>query len=436
MPNARIVVVGAGPAGIAAAVTAAEAGTSVTLLDQNHHLGGQIWRSEKTVAALPSARFWLKRYHQQSIETHTGTSVFAIHPHGVIHAEQPHGYLQIPYDRLIIATGGRERFLPFPGWTLPGVMGAGGLQAMVKSGLSIQGHRVVVAGSGPLLLAVADYLLQSGAIVTAVVEQTPWTKLAKFGLGLIRWPSKLWQALRLRWALRTTPLFTDAWVTQAYGEERLHSITIHTSRGKQTVACDWLACGFGSVGNIELPLHLGCQVKNNAVNVNEFMETSIPNVFCVGEPLGIGGIDCSIIEGQIAGLAASGKREDACHLLPRRQKQRQFAKRLEHAFALRPELSQLAQESTIVCRCEDVTVGQLKPFMDWRSAKLQTRCGMGPCQGRICGPATECLFGWQQGSIRPPIMPVRMQSLLASSLKEGESHALARRHACDHDPLS
>jgi hypothetical protein len=139
--------------------------------------------------------------------------------------------------------------------------------------------------------------------------------------------------------------------------------------------------------------------------------TSILNVFAAGEPTGIAGVESALLTGTMAGLAAAGKVEEAKALLPRRKKFERFAERLKMAFALRPELLALAEPDTIVCRCEDVTYEVLKSHEDWNDAKLQTRCGMGACQGRVCGPATEALFGWRPSSVRPPLFPVPLSAM-------------------------
>jgi hypothetical protein len=141
----------------------------------------------------------------------------------------------------------------------------------------------------------------------------------------------------------------------------------------------------------------------------------VPGIYCAGEPTGIGGLDLSLAEGQIAGLAAAGHHDGARALLQGRRKLDEFAAALSKTFALRDELRNLPDRETFVCRCEDVTLGQLLRHNSWRSAKLHSRCGMGPCQGRICGPAVDFLFGWQLESVRPPLMPVRVETLALQS---------------------
>jgi D-hydroxyproline dehydrogenase subunit alpha len=180
---------------------------------------------------------------------------------------------------------------------------------------------------------------------------------------------------------------------------------------RERVACDYLACGFHLVPNTELAQLLGCQMRDGYVQVDEFQQSSLAGVFCAGEPTSIGGLELSLIEGQIAGLAAAGRRQEATRHFKQREKLQGFAKALHRAFSLRPELQSLARPETIVCRCEDVPHGRLAVHKSWRAAKLQTRCGMGPCQGRICGPATEFLFQWKPDSVRPPIFPAQLKHM-------------------------
>jgi NADPH-dependent 2,4-dienoyl-CoA reductase/sulfur reductase-like enzyme len=320
-------------------------------------------------------------------------------------------FFEVAYNSLVLATGARERFLPFPGWTLPNVMGAGGLQALVKGGLPIEGRSVAVAGSGPLLLAVAAYLHKRGARIALIAEQAAAPRLARFAVDLLSEPAKLREAMRLRWQLRGIRYRTGCWPLSAEGGDRLSSVTFSDGRTSWKQPCDYLACGFGLVPNLELPLLLGCTVREGAVPVDEWQQTSIPSVFCAGETTGVGGLELALAEGQIAGHGAVGLRDRVRQLFAARSRALRFKKSLDHAFALRKELKALAHDDTLVCRCEDVPLGRLRTHESWRAAKLQTRCGMGPCQGRICGPAVEFLLGWQAESVRPPILPVPLSRL-------------------------
>ena len=412
----ELLVVGAGPAGLAAAYRAATNGLRVIVVDDNPAAGGQIWRGEHSKPKSLEAQVWFERIRSVEIEFVSGARVFQKEGKSFL-AETPKGVAEFAFEKVVLATGAREWFLPFPGWTLPNVMGAGGLQALVKTGLPIEGKRVVVAGSGPLLLAVAGYLREQGAEVLLIAEQAPLLKLARFGMGLIFNVDKAKQAFGLRkkfprkGAKAQSRYLSGCWVVKAHGEEKLESVTLVRGRKRWTVECDYLACGFHLAPNVELAELLGCEVESGRVTVDALQQTTVPDVYSAGETTGIGGLELSLVEGEIAGLAAAGKHEAALGLFAVREKHRKFARLLNRTFALRRELGSLVQPDTIVCRCEDVTFESLRAHDSWRAAKLQTRCGMGPCQGRVCGGAVEFLVGWRAESVRPPVLPVRVESL-------------------------
>jgi len=406
-----VLVVGAGPAGLAAVASAARSGAAIGLIDDNPAVGGQIWRGGPHAVHTAQAAHWVQRAGAGNVHLLTQTRVIAPLGRGALRAETVTEPLEARYEQLILAPGARELFLPFPGWTLPGVLGAGGLQALVKGGLPIRGKRVVVAGSGPLLLAVGSYLQGKGACVRLIAEQTSWTRLARFTSHVLRDPLKLGQAGGLGWSLRGVPLRTSCWVVHAHGTEQLDAVTVRRHNGARAIACDYLACGFGLVPNLELPGAWGCAAVAGAVRVDEWQHTSRAGVFCAGEATGIGGLDASVVEGRIAGFAATGQVDKARALFPQRARAHRFAAALDRAFAPRDELKALAAPDTIVCRCEDVPYSAIRQHASWRDAKLHTRCGMGPCQGRICGAATRFLCGWTQDSVRPPITAARLGSL-------------------------
>jgi NADPH-dependent 2,4-dienoyl-CoA reductase/sulfur reductase-like enzyme len=232
-----------------------------------------------------------------------------------------------------------------------------------------------------------------------------------FAVRLLLSPSKLVQAIAIKRRLLGTPYWTDSWVASTAGSERLQSVEVIRKGRPVHIECDMLACGFHLVPNTELAELLGCRIENGFVAVDENQQTSREHIYCAGEPTGIGGVDMALLGGEIAGLSAAGNDYAAAALFPRRKRLNGFAQAMNRTFQLREELKHLADSSTIVCRCEDVAYGSLIEFGDSRDAKLQTRCGMGPCQGRVCGPATEFLFGWSPGSVRAPIFPVKMEHL-------------------------
>jgi D-hydroxyproline dehydrogenase subunit alpha len=398
-----VVVVGAGPAGLVAACRVAECGRRVAMLDDNPLPGGQIWRG-----ASKEAVGWMRRAERLGVEWMSGARVFDAPAPGSLAVEMVDGECRVGYRSLILATGARERFLPFPGWTLPNVMGAGGLQALAKSGMPIEGKKVVIAGSGPLLLAVAHYLRAHGADVRLVAEQASFSAMLRFGMKLAVHPGKLMQAM----SLHTRRYITSCWPVSAQGREKLEGVTLRRAGGKTwTEACDYLACGFGLIPNVELAALLGCRLSRTGVEVDEEQQTSVAGVYAAGEATGIGGLELSLVEGEIAGYAAGGDTDRAKSLYGARASHRRFADALDQAFALRAELRDLPQSDTMVCRCEDVTMERVRACSNWREAKLHTRCGMGPCQGRICGGAAEFLFDWQSESVRPPVFPVQVRSV-------------------------
>lgn len=406
-----VLVIGAGPAGIAAALRAAECQRSVGLVDDNPSPGGQIWRGG--VVHPNGGAPWLELLSRSSVTPLYETRVFDQPAPGLLFAEAGETLVELRYKKLVLATGAREMFLPFPGWTLPNVMGAGGLQALVKSGLPIAGKRVVVAGSGPLLLAVAATLRGYGAEIVGVCEQASWRNLATFATRL-GW-RKLGQAVRLKRELAGVPFYTDCWPLSAAGHGKVERVLVSHRGSPREWACDYLACGFHLTPNTELAALLGCQLENGFVKTDRCQQTSVADVFCAGEPTGIGGVELALLQGQLAGLCAGGDHSGVVELVAQQRAMRPFAARLAKAFALRPELTALATPETLVCRCEDVTLARLRECNSWREGKLYTRCGMGPCQGRVCGPATQFILGWQPESVRPPVFPARVESLLAAA---------------------
>lgn len=407
------VVVGAGPAGLAAAVNAAESGMRVAVVDENDRTGGQIWRSNRG-ALHPNAMRWLERADRAGVRFIADATVLGRNRSDEIEIVSGDRPFRLKTERVVLATGGRELFLPFPGWTLPGVTGVGGLQALVKGGLEIRRKDVVFAGSGPLMPAVAVELQRRGAKIHAVAEQADLSRILSFGLKLARHPRKLVQALQFGFALRGVPQHFSCWPIRAEGTDRVQSVVLSGKRGTVSIPCDLLASSFGLIANTRLARLLGCSVDGRGVVVDEYQTTDVPGVYAAGECTGIGGVDVALVEGSVAGLAVAGRVDDARRLFRRRSGEQRFAAALEGSFALRRDVLQLVEDSTVVCRCEDVRWADLKDHESWRSAKLMTRVGMGPCQGRVCGSALRKLKGWTDPTPRPPLQPVPLGALMSS----------------------
>jgi NADPH-dependent 2,4-dienoyl-CoA reductase/sulfur reductase-like enzyme len=406
---ADLLIIGAGPAGMSAALAAASSGARIIVLDDNPLPGGQIWRDGPQAKVPNQARQMRERLHaNHHIRHHGGTRVIACSgPKQLLVEDADHGWL-IGYDKLILCTGARELLLPFPGWTLPGVTGAGGLQALIKGGLPVQDQRVVIAGSGPLLLASAATAKHSGADVLRIAEQASSSAVAAFALQLPRWPGKLVQSF----SLFDRHYRTGSYVVAALGNERLEGVRLRQQGNIVELACDRLACGFGLIPNTQLGQALGCALDGTALAVDTWQTTSQADHYAAGECTGFGGSELALVEGAIAGHAAVGNIAAARQLRPRRARWQGFAKALNRAFSLDPQLKSLAQADTLLCRCEDVPYAALASHVDWRTAKLASRCGMGACQGRVCGGAVQFLFDWQPSAPRPPFSPARIETLM------------------------
>lgn len=419
-----VLIAGAGPAGLAAAHAAASHGARVGLIDAQARPGGQVWRHD-IAAPLPRAARELIEALPGNVEFLALTQVLMAAERSLL-AETPQGARRLFYRSLVLATGARELLLPFPGWTLPGVTGAGAAQALVKQGWPVAGRRVVVAGSGPLLLAAAATLHAHGAQVLGILEQAPSGAVLGFAAGLWRWPGKAAQALALRARLLGIPYRTGSLVRAASGDEQLRAVEIESPRGVERIECDQLAVGYGLVPNVELAQLLGCRLAGDGaqvhVAVDDELRTSVEHIYAAGEACGIGGRDSALIEGEMAGHHAAGDIAAAAALGSRRQHARAFSEHLRRSFALQSRVHALATPETLVCRCEDVPLSALRGFASQRQAKLATRCGMGACQGRICGAALAELGlftssdsddGRDDGR-RPPLFPIRLATLAES----------------------
>ncbi|QLE70543.1 FAD-binding protein [Streptomyces rectiverticillatus] len=360
---------------------------------------------------------------------------------------------------VLFATGAYERQLPFPGWTLPGVVGAGGAQAMLKSGLVLPGQRIVVAGSGPLLLAVASSLAAAGARVPAVAEASGYLAYARRPGALAANPHKLLEAAVHGTALlrHRIPLHTRSAVTEVHGTDRVEAVTVSRldrdwrpvpGTGRR-IACDALAVGHGLAPQTEPATALGCATRRmpdgtHALVLDGLQETSVPGLWAAGEAGGTGGWQLARVEGELAGIAVAARlralpaltrSRRVRDLARRRDRMRAFAEAMAAAHAPGPGWTAWLDNGTDVCRCEEVTAGSIREAVtdlgarDARTVKLLTRAGMGWCQGRMCGAAVACLAasGTEQGTVppsaerRPLAVPVPLGSLAAGPGEPGDA---------------
>ena len=416
-----IVIIGAGPAGIAAAVTADSSGARVLVIDDNPALGGQIWRDGPHAKLPKVAQTWRTALARcQHVTVVNETRVISLPASQKLLLEDPQRAWCVAWKKLILCTGARELLLPFHGWTLPGVTGAGALQALIKGGMPVAGERIVIAGSGPLLLAAAATARMAGAKVVRIAEQASLASLVRFAAQLARWPSKRAQMLSMSPRLLDASYRSSAFVGAAHGageQHRVRAATIQYAHRTEEIACDRIACGYGLVPNAQLGQAMGCALVASApyesppLRVDQWGATSISGVYAAGECTGIAGSEAALVAGQIAGYAATESRDLAQALFPERARWQAFGTLLARHFALNPALRSLPNADTLVCRCEDVACGELAAHTAWTPAKLATRCGMGACQGRICGAAAQALFDWSMPAPRPPFSPARIGTM-------------------------
>lgn len=480
-----VAVVGAGPAGLAAAGEAARAGADVLLVDAGEQFGGQYWR-HPAAASSDVTRFhhgWrtyleLARAVEAGVEagaiTHlSSTHVWSVAPRSgqeqtapaggpnlgfilnTVPVPEVHddggqtGSKQFAAHALVLCPGAYDRQLPVPGWTLPGVMAAGGVQAFIKTQGLAPGRRVILGGTGPFLLSAAASVLHAGAEVAGVCESADLTGWFPRGAAAALVPSKgaegaEYAALLAR---HRVPYWRRSVITAVHGEDRVSAVTVsRVDEGGRPVAetarriddVDVVGLGWGFVPQAELLVQLGAEtridVDGSLVGVVEKTQAaSLPGLYLAGEITGVAGATAAVVEGRVAGRAAAGEARP-CGRGERFQRaaHRRFAHAMHHAHPMPEAWSSWLEEDTIICRCEEVPWGDVRHAVeelqatDPRSLKSSTRTGMGWCQGRICGTASSCLkdegtnsggHGEQTGladvAKRPLALPVTFEDLAA-----------------------
>jgi NADPH-dependent 2,4-dienoyl-CoA reductase/sulfur reductase-like enzyme len=428
-----LAVIGAGPAGMAGAVTAAEGGARVVLIDGGRQLGGQFYRHP---AEALGARHVERLHHGweefarlaervkalPNIDVLFGHQVWAVEPGFRVHAttgsarsgDAPGDAVRssgvtVDADAVLLATGSYERVVPFPGWDLPGVFTAGGAQALLKGDLVLPGRRVVVAGTGPLLLAVAAGLSAAGADVAGLFEANRIRGYAKHPRSLLSNPGKLVEGAEYAYRLAAgrVPVRSGHMVAAAEGTDALEAVIVARadgSGGERRIECDALAIGYGLAPQIDIGLTLGCQHQvladgTVALKVDRSQRTSVAGLYAAGEAAGVAGAQTALVEGEIAGLAVTGaaRSRRASALRRRRDRRRAFADVLRKQHPVPPLWRDRLTPETTVCRCEEVPASAITEAVaglgaaDARTVKLLTRAGMGWCQGRMCGFAVACL---------------------------------------------
>ncbi len=448
----HLAVIGAGPAGLAAALAAAARGVRVTLVDSATEAGGQFYRQTAPGlgARRPQAlhhqwRTWerlrdglaahvaagrvahLTDHHVWFVERQSGDDSgtsrdYTVHALPGPEQEEP---VTVHADAVLLATGGYEKVLPFPGWTLPGVVTAGGAQAMLKGGLVLPGRTAVVAGTGPLLLPVAVGLASAGAKVAALVESADPRSFVRHTRVLAAHPAKLAEGAQYaaELARHRVRVHVRHTVVAAHGTGRLDAVTVAALDGdgrvragtERRVPCDTLAVGHGMLPHTDLAESLGCRLDGVNVAVDDEQRTDVPGVWAAGETTGIGGAALSLAEGRIAGLSIAARldsrtpeRSSYVAAARARARLREFFAAVDIVCAPPVRWAEQVTGDTVVCRCEEVPASAIREAVDElgavdvRTVKLLTRAGMGWCQGRMCGPAVAGLTGCAETPSRRP----------------------------------
>jgi NADPH-dependent 2,4-dienoyl-CoA reductase/sulfur reductase-like enzyme len=460
----ELAVVGAGPAGLAAAAQAVDLGLAVTLVDAFDLPGGQYYKQTppilgETAAPDDHARQLLAAVEGDAVRLLAGTAVWGLFPEtGPGQSRRGDGYLLSLYGppgtprrlkarTVILAPGAYDRPVPFPGWTLPGVMTAGAALTLVKNQQVLPGRRILLSGTGPLQLVLARHLVEAGAELAGVLDANPlpwrgwrhaaavWGQWARLREGWDSWRAMQKAGAGIRWG---------HWVWRAEGDGRVERVVIGPTNGLTTavpseiLAVDTICLGHGFTPAVQLSRLAGCEHRYRPVQRSyapvrdEWLATTLVGLFVAGDGAGIGGKDVAGLEGHLAALGAArllGRNVDPDQVAGLRRaldRQRRFAAVLDALFPLSTQLADLLTDDTVLCRCEEITVGKVRRAISEgattvSAVRMLTRAGMGRCQGRMCGASLAELLARElgrsveavgQATPRPPVVPIPLDGLI------------------------
>ncbi len=462
MKEVELIVLGTGPAGMAAAIEAARAGVQVWVFDENPRAGGQIYRQLDDGFEVTNAKALGRDYERglelirefdsvaDRVRRMPDALIWGIFPDNELAFLQGDVSRSVRYRKLIIAAGAFDRPVPFPGWTLPGVFTAGGAQRLVKIQRVLPGENILLAGTGPLQLALANQIADAGGRVAAILEAgrvDHWVRTLRAAWGQWQLVSDAFKYLvgirKARIPLRREHILVEvrgngqveeAVIAEADRQWRLKPGTA------QVLQVDTVCVGYGFVPSTELTRLAQCKHRYDPLRGgwipirDEDMQTSVAGVYAAGDCTGVAGSMVALAEGRIAGIAAArslgyltdeqaGARMASCR--KRLAGLGRLRRILDEISMPRPGLYELARDDTIVCRCEELTLAEIKEALaqgatDLNEVKRMTRMGMGPCQGRMCGPALLEIVAQQKGvpseevgylNPRPPVKPVPLTAL-------------------------
>lgn len=448
-----VLIIGAGPAGLSAACAARQCGLDVTLVDEQPAPGGQLLRNIEN--PLTQALFdpkecrqgleLLKKFRESGTAYFADTTVWGVEPNKVSCTIKGESRILTP-STIIVASGAMERPVPFPGWTLPGVMGAGGADILLRSGgtLTKDGKApVVMAGNGPLLLLLACHLLENGVNIAAWLDTGNWSQRiissAFMPASLLDMPYLL---KGLRMALKIVkgkiPIILGVKELHATGQDHLEKISFTAGGKKREIEAEMLLCHEGIIPRTHILNSMGADHVWDKIqrcwypDTDENGCTSIDGVYIAGDGAYVHGGDVSQFKGMLAGIEVAKylgvitgeeavfRTKDVRTKLRRTRRGRAY---LDYVFAPNPTVFKVPDE-TLVCRCECVTAGDIRKavadgYADVNDIKQFTRCGMGQCQGRMCGPALNEIVAAAQNispehvgrlRIRQPLRPVSLKA--------------------------
>ncbi|RVT93522.1 NAD(P)/FAD-dependent oxidoreductase [Sphingomonas crocodyli] len=452
MSAVDLLIVGSGPAGMSAAITARHHGLNVAVIDDQPAPGGQIWRAvernTRSDAILGptyvEGRAVAEAFRTSGARYLHGAQLWQIEPGFRAYLSRKRVAEMVDAKAIILATGAQERPIPFPGWTLPGVVTVGAAQILLKTAGQIPTGPTWIAGCGPLPLLYAIQLLRAGGELAGYLDTTPpgqWRAALKHLPKALRASADLLKGLSWMAKLTTSGVRVERGVTdlEALGDESLRQVRFETAKGSEIVDAGALLVHEGVVPNIHMAMSLDCAIEWDDAQqcfrpvVDPWGETSQSKLFVAGDGAGIGGANAALLRGELAALRAAAQlgrlsSEAAAHAA------RPVRKALARELAVRPFLDAMFKprraifaptDKTIVCRCEEISAGEIRSLAKIglpgpNQIKAASRSGMGPCQGRQCGyTITRILSEVQQRApadigfyhVRPPLKPVTLAEL-------------------------
>lgn len=461
-----VIVIGAGPAGLGAAATTAEAGLRTLLVDENSAPGGQIYRSI-TTSPLKNSSILGKDYEAGNDLVHTfeksgadrlaGCTVWSLDRERVVGLSCGGEARLIKAERVIIATGAMERPFPIPGWTLPGVMTIGAGQTLLKSSGLIPSGRLALAGQGPLLWLYAAQILRAGGHIAAIFDTTPlanYISAAPHLPGFVFSPYWIKGLGLIREVKRVVKIVTGVTRLEAQGKNKLQTLVWEAGSRTGSIDLDVLMLHQGVVPHVNLAMAAGIKHEWDDIQLcfrpvlDESGNSSIKGIMIAGDGAGIGGAESAAERGRLAAIdTVANLRPDALAQIPSRDNVRNRLAQtmrgrafLDHLY--RPsKVFRIPQDaSTIVCRCEEITAGEIRASIAIGATgpnqlKAYRRTGMGPCQGRLCGLTVTELMADERGKspeeigyyrLRSPVKPISLAELASIPQDETAIKAVVR----------